>query len=192
MENQKRSLQDIIDHPEKATEEELNDIKKIIDHLHDFKKMTHSYVFDMNKLYCTDETYSERFYQEHLVKAAILEAFSFNEDYSLKELNKFIFEYLPKYFVSKLPINLLNAFYGKMLLDDLIRVIDNDDKYNPVFRITKKGRNFLSNQTFQSLAATSFFNYQTFNLTKKMVKISVLMLIVTSLSILVSIITILK
>ena len=65
----------------------------------------------------------------------------------------------------------------------LVEPIETDNKYAPNFKITDDGVKAYQAHTFQSLATSSFFNYQTY-------RMSILMMIVTIISVLVAILSI--
>jgi hypothetical protein len=62
----------------------------------------------------------------------------------------------------------------------------------PLFEITEIGISALQQQTFQSLAASSFYNYHTHLLNKRSLWMNLWMLIVTIASVVVTIITLMS
>jgi Mg2+ and Co2+ transporter CorA len=124
--------------------------------------------------------------------SAVLEAFSFNNEINFKDLNETILNYVPKKFIWEIRVTELNQIIGKMIRLGFIEPIKTNNEYNPKFKITIKGIETIQQQTYQSLASSSFFNYQTFQLSKRANKMNVLMLIVTIMSVIVTLMTIFK
>jgi len=190
------TLSDYINHPEKITNEEREEFIQMIKIVEEMRKASECYHFDINKNNNSHRVASN-FYQEHLVRAAILEAFIDSEEISYKELNKFIFNYVPNEFIWDVPVNVIQCIIAKMIRLGFVIPIDTGDKYMPKFRITEDGIKILQQHTFQNLASSSFFNYQTnlinersISLNKKSLYMNILMLIVTIASVIVTILTI--
>lgn len=84
-----------------------------------------------------------------------------------------------------LPVNI-----SKMIRLGLVEAIETDNKYAPNFKITDDGIKAYQEHTFQTLATSSFFNYQTYQLNKKADRMSKLMLAATIASVLVAILSV--
>ena len=133
------------------------------------------------------KTMSKRFCQDHLVMSAILEAFFIKNEISFKELNENIYSNIPKNISWNIAISQINLIIAKMIRLGLIIAIKTENEYNPNFRITEDGVKAYQNQTYQILASSSFFNYQTYLLNKKANWIAILMALVTVISVIVAI-----
>lgn len=131
----------------------------------------------------TANTLSERFYQEHFIMSAVLEAFFFKNEISFKELNETIVNYVPKEFIWDISVARINLVISKMIRLGLVKAIEIDNEYAPNFKITDDGIKAYQAHTFQSLATSSFFNYQTYQLNKKADRMSKLMLFATIISV---------
>ena len=81
---------------------------------------------------------------------------------------------------------------GKLVRLGLLEKNITENEYNPKFKITEAGIKAMQQQTFQTLAASSFYNYQTYKLNKRMLWMSLCMLLTAIVSIVVSVIAILK
>lgn len=184
-------LSDYIKHPEKISEEEWQDYHKMIEGIMEMKQSFANYNIDI-KTNNTSDNISKMFYQEHFIMAGILEAFYSGDEISFKQLNESLLNYFPKEFLWNTTVVYINSIIARMIQLGFINPIKTDDKYSPKFKITDLGINALQQQTFQNLASSSFFNYQTHILNKRSVRMNILMLIVTIVSVLVTIITILK
>jgi hypothetical protein len=147
----------------------------------------------------TKNKVASSFYIEHFLMAAILEAFLINERLDFRDLNKAIYEYVPKDFIWDTPAKISQIVILKMVRLGYIEATKNGNNILPIFNITKLGIETLQQQTFQSLSATSFFNYQThlFSeqsqlINKRSFKINVLAMSVAILSVILTIITTLR
>ena len=94
-----------------------------------------------------------------------------------------IVNYIPKEFTWNISVARINLIISKMIRLGLVEPIETDNKYAPNFKITDDGVKAYQAHTFQSLATSSFFNYQTY-------RMSILMMIVTIISVLVAILSI--
>ena len=171
MGTKKRTLMEIFNNPESMTEEEKEGMAKLFE---SFKELVKS----------------ERFYQEHFIMSAILEAFFFKNEISFKELNETIVNYVPKGFIWDISVARINLVISKMIRLGLVEAIETDNKYAPNFKITDDGIKAYQEHTFQTLATSSFFNYQTYQLNKKADRMSKLMLAATIASVLVAILSV--
>ncbi len=184
-----KTLSELAKNPESMTEEEKNNMSKVFKAFKELGKAFEPYNTEpiLNN---TANTLSERFYQEHFIMAAVLEAFCIKNEISFKELNKTIINYVPKEFIWDIPVARINFVISKMIRLGLIEFVETDNKYAPNFKITNDGVKAYQEHTFQTLATSSFFNYQTYQINKKADKISKLMLIVTIISVLVAILSV--
>lgn len=147
----------------------------------------------------TKNRVASSFYIEHFFMAAILEAFLINERLDFKDLNKAIYEYVPKDFIWDIPANISQIVILKMVRLGYIEASKNENGILPIFSITKLGIETLQQQTFQNLSATSFFNYQTHLLSeqsqllnRRSFKVNVLAMSVAILSVIMTILTMLR
>ena len=183
MGTKKRTLMEIFNNPESMTEEEKEGMAKLFESFKELVKSCEPYSNIEPVLKNTASTLSERFYQEHFIMSAILEAFFFKNEISFKELNETIVNYVPKGFIWDISVARINLVISKMIRLGLVEAIETDNKYAPNFKITDDGVKAYQAHTFQSLATSSFFNYQTY-------RMSILMMIVTIISVLVAILSI--
>jgi hypothetical protein len=124
--------------------------------------------------------------------AAVLDAFYNKDQMNYRELNESVINYVPKELIWQLPATFFQYIIIKMIRLGLIIPVESEDKFLPSFKISEDGTKALQQQTFQNLAASSFYNFQTFILNKRSMRINVLMLIVTIMSVIVTVLTILK
>lgn len=172
------------------TEEEKEGMAKLFESFKELVKSCEPYSNIEPVLKNTASTLSERFYQEHFIMSAILEAFFFKNEISFKELNETIVNYVPKEFIWDISVARINLVISKMIRLGLVEAIETDNKYAPNFKITDDGIKAYQEHTFQTLATSSFFNYQTYQLNKKADRMSKLMLAATIASVLVAILSV--
>lgn len=122
--------------------------------------------------------------------SAVLEAFLQKDEISFADLNKTIVNYVPKEFVWDISVARINLIISKMIRLGLVELLETENKYAPKFRITLDGVKAYQEHTFQSLATSSFFNYQTYLLSKKADKMSHRMFWVTIVSVVVAILSV--
>lgn len=121
--------------------------------------------------------------------SAVLEAFSLKNEVSFADLNKAIANYVPEEFIWDISVPRINLIISKMVRLGFVEPLETDNKYAPNFKITPEGIKAYQEHTFQTLAASSFFSYQTYLLNKKADKMSHKMLCVTRVSVLATIIS---
>lgn len=184
-------LSDYQKHPENLTEEEKQGFIKLIETTQELSKSFESYNFKIDNKN-TIESVSAKFYQEHFVMSAVLESFFYKNEIDYKELNKAIFNYVPEEFMWNITVPFIQTVIIKLIRLGLIVAVETDDKYMPIFKITEDGIKTYQQHTFQSLASSSFYNYQTQRLSKRANFMNVLMLIVTIMSVIVTIWAIIK
>jgi hypothetical protein len=182
-------LSDLSKHPEKLTDQDIKDFSKLVDTVSDFGQSLKGYNFNFNAN-ITPDRISYRFYHEHLVMSAILDAFYRKSEVTYRELNDTIFNSIPKEMVWNSTLVSFQNIILKMTALELIIRIETSDKYMPVFKITEDGFKALQQQTYNNLAATSFFNYRTHLLNKRSFWMSVIMIIVAILSVIVAILAV--
>ncbi len=145
------------------------DVQKFLQNIANAKKIGspwEAYNFTLTNENTIDKVASS-FYIEHFFMAAILEAFLIYENLDFKDLNKAVYSYVPKDFIWDIPANISQIVITKMVRLGYIEARKNEKTILPQFSITKLGIEILQQQTFQSLSATSFFNYQTHLLSKE-------------------------
>ena len=130
-------------------------------------------------------------YQEHFCIATILEAFIEKTQLDFKTLNEYVFNKVPSEFLD-MSVARFNLILAKMIRLGYLK--DNIDPKNIKFEITDLGIQMWQQQTFQSLAAASFFSYQSqllniesHNLNKTSVTLNKSVLILTAFSLIVAI-----
>jgi len=175
-------------HPEKVTKEDAQAFFQLLQVVKVIGKQTEGYNIKIDSNNTTDYI-STNLYQEHSAMSAILEAFIDKNEINYKDLNESVFNRIPKE-VSNIPIITYQTVILRMIRMGLITSCESEDEYLPIFKITDIGIDALTKQTFQSLAASSFYNYQTRELNKRYLRLNLYMLIVTIVSILVTLITI--
>jgi hypothetical protein len=138
----------------------------------------------------TTDDIAIQLYQEHFCIATILEAFIASEELEFKVLNEYVFTVVPAHFLD-MSVNRFNFVLSKMII--LGYLISDEQK----FAITKLGVEMWQQQTFQLLAASSFFSYQTqklniesHKLNKTSVTLNKLVVFLTGLSILIAVVSI--
>lgn len=172
------------------TEEEKEDMAKLFGLVNELRKMCEPYRDVEPLLKNTASTLSERFYQEHFIMAGVLEAFFFKNEISFNELNKTLVDYVPKEFVWDLSVARIELVILKMVRLGLVEAIETANKYAPDFKITEDGIKACQAHTFQTLATSSFFSYQTYRLNKKANRMSGLMLVATIVSVMVAMLSV--
>lgn len=180
--NKKRTLREISKNPENMTEEERKDMAGLFASLKELGKACEPYNIKTIRKN-TVNTLSKRFYQEHFIMSAVLESFFDKNEISFKELNEAIVNYIPKEFNWNISVARIDLIISKMIKLGFVEPIETDNEYAPNFKITDDGVKAYQEHTFQSLATSSFFNYQTY-------RMSILMMIVTIVSVLVAILSI--
>jgi len=175
-----------------TAEKNIEDYQKMQSALQDLKNVTSVYYvktepnITTNKLSCG-------FYVDNLIMAAVMESFYSGNERSFKDINMSIRQKIPKW-IWRLKLSLLDIHKSIYKLSRLgfIQLINVEDKYNPKYKMTVDGVKALQNQTFQNLAATSFFSYQTYIMNRKSFWLTIFMLIVTIMSVIVTIISLNK
>lgn len=182
-----RSIGEICKDPDSMTEEEKADMRKLFEAFLELGKAVEPYSDIKPILDNTETALSERFYQEHFIMSAVLEAFFLNDEISFADLNKTITNYVPKEFIWDISVPKINLIISKMIRLGFVEPLETDNKYAPNFRITPDGVKAYQEHTFQALATSSFFSYQTYLLNKKADKMSHKMLCVTRVSVIATI-----
>ncbi|MDL2244463.1 hypothetical protein LJC54_03050 [Parabacteroides sp. OttesenSCG-928-J18] len=190
MDKRGRSFGEIAnDNPENWTDEERESMEELAKYFITLGKVVQPYGIDKDYANNTPETLSKRFYSDYFIMSGILEGFNMQDEISFKELNQAIYNYVPKDFLWDTTAIYQNSIITKMIRFGFIEAIETDNKHMPHFRITEEGASIYKQQVFQSLATSSFFNYQTLLLNKRTVRLSILMLIVTACSIVVAVLS---
>lgn len=122
--------------------------------------------------------------------AGILEAFFERDEISFNDLNESLLNYSPSEFLWDIPVNFINLTIIKMIRLGFIVPIETENIYSPNFKITELGVSALQQQIFQNLASSTFYNYQTHLLNRKTIRIEILMLIITFLSVIATLLSI--
>lgn len=175
--------------PIKATEQDINNFNKCNEALVDLKNVLAPYHVDI-KTNITNGKAAARLYIDYFLMSAALDAFYNHNVLEFKEINEVIYNRIPKkdyLFKLKVVDNLIAV--GKLSRLGLLEKIKTIDKDNPKFKITEAGVKAMQQQTFQTLAASSFYNYQTYKLNKRTLWMSLCMLIVALLSMALSLVT---
>ena len=178
--------------PIKATEQDINNFNKCNEALVDLKNALDPYHFDI-KTNVTNSKAAARLYIDYFLMSLALDAFYNHNELEFKEINKVIYNRIPKKdYLFKLRVVDYPIAVGKLVRLGLLEKNITENEYNPKFKITEAGIKAMQQQTFQTLAASSFYNYQTYKLNKRMLWMSLCMLLTAIVSIVVSVIAILK
>jgi hypothetical protein len=183
-----RILADFMKHSEDTSKEEVIKFKKLIETVHEFGESIQGYNVELNSKNTTSHV-SKRFYVEQVTMAAVLDSFLSKNEIDFKELNTHVFNYVPKQFLSDLHVTFFQNTILKMIRLGLITAKETENKFMPVFEITESGIQALQQQTFQSLASSSFYSYQTNTVNQKLLLLTICVLIVTVASVIVTILT---
>ncbi len=146
----------------------LNRTKKKAEQFHAFMDQ-HSINID-NKV--TDEIYAKLYFVRYQYMAVILDALLYKRALSWKDLNKVIFNNLPKRIVDKVPVAMAMIILEKMFALDYIDIKESKKNYFE-FTITSLGLQIAKNMSIHNLAATTFFSYQAQRTNKLLLRISV-------------------
>jgi hypothetical protein len=171
------------------TEEDIEEYKKKVDLIEDLKKVSSVYHIEM-KENVTVKKLSLKFYINNLIMSAIMDAFYSQNEIDYKDINNIIYHRIPKW-IWRLKIT---NYDNQKAISILVRLgflipIESVKKHNLIFKITDNGIKALQEQTFQNLAVSSFFSYQTYIMNRRSFWMTILMLIVTIMSVIVTIST---
>jgi hypothetical protein len=106
----------------------------------------------------TTEDVAKQLYEEHFCIATILEAFIVSKEVEFKNLNRYVFSVVPAHIFNDMSVARFNLVLAKMVRLGYLETNHTSDKQ--VFIITDLGIDMWQQQTFQTMAASSFFNYQ--------------------------------
>jgi hypothetical protein len=140
----------------------------------------------------TPSRISKRLYQDHFIISTILDGFMSRNEITLNELYEHVVTYIPKDFIYNMPFIFIHHVIIKMCRLGLIEPVETEDKNNPKFKITPDGLSAYKQYTFQSLASSSFFNYQTHKVTRRMFVVTIMSVIVAVASVIVTICSFIK
>jgi len=178
--------------PIKVTEQDIDNFNECNKALVDLKNSLDPYHVDI-KTNITNGKAAARLYMDYFLMATALDAFYNGDELEYKKINKVIYNRIPKKdYLFKLRVVDNPIAVGKLVRLGLLEKIVTENEYNPKFKITEAGVKAMQQQTFQTLAASSFYNYQTYKLNKRTLWMSLCMLITAIVSIVVSVIAILK
>ena len=169
------------------SEEEIEENEKMVSQILDMKELSSVYHIDRQVSITTGKV-SSKFYIDNLILSTIMESFYNGNECSYKDFNNCIYERFPKW-TWRLKLSTIdnkNAV-SKLIRLGFIEYVGLEGKYNPKFKITDNGIKALREQTFQILAASSFFSHQTYLINKRSFWLTIIMLIVTILSVIVTI-----
>ena len=186
-------LIDYAEHPEKITEQEWEKFNSMLKTTKGFGQKLEAFHFRIDSDNTPDKLASN-FYQEHLIMAAILEAFFNSNIISYKELNQAMLNYVPK---DDIPYFVFTNTIKKMIQLGMIKPIETDNKHMPKFEITQDGILAMQQQTFQTLASSTFYNFQTqklneqsMQLNERSIRMNHRMLTITIMSVIATIISV--
>lgn len=134
----------------------------------------------------TADAAAQSFYYEHFLLSAIMEAFLENKELNLKELNQFTWNKVPVSFVWKIPVSNYHAAIIKAIKLGYIVVSENGHDKQHAFTLSDTGFKILQEQTFQNLAATSFFSFHANEFNKRAYKTNRLAILIAVISLLVT------
>ena len=168
------------------TKEDIEDYNKIIDLIKNLKDASSVYNIE-KKENVTANKLSSRFFIDNLIMSAVMEAFYSGNEIYLKDINNLIHDRIPQYtWLFKMTrLDNQRAVY-KLVRLGFLQQVETKDKLNLKFEITNDGIKALQDQTFQNLAASSFFSYQTYKMNIRSFWMTILMLIVTIMSVIVT------
>jgi hypothetical protein len=178
--------------PIKVTEQDINNFNECNKALVDLKNALAPYHVDI-KTNVTNSKAAARLYIDYFLMSAALDAFYIRNRLEFKKINEVIYNRIPrKDYLFKLKIVDNQKAVNKLSRLGLLERIETVDKNNLKYKITEAGVKAMQQQTFQTLAASAFYNYQTYKLNRKMLWMSLCMLLTAIVSIVVSVIAILK
>lgn len=132
---------------------------------------------------------SKDIYVKNFLMASILDAFMFRESLNLKELYNIVMSYkIPQDFIWSLPAKELDLIIVEMIKLGYIEPYRKEKTLVPIFQLTELGITTLQERTLQNLALTSFYSYQSYELNKRAINLSLIALAVSIVAIIVSII----
>lgn len=136
----------------------------------------------------SDKTIAEKIYEESFLMPSILDTFTFRESLNLKEILEIVLsEKVPRYFFDKVSIQKIYAVIIEMIKLGYIEPYRKEETVVPIFQLTKLGVKILQERTLQNLALTGFYNYQSYNLNKKAINLSLIALAVSIIAVIITI-----
>lgn len=194
MDKRKRSLGELSECKfEDLTEEEKNTLRELNEAMSKFAKSMKAYEgIDIKNNNNTSQNIFKRQSNEYYVMATVLESFFYCNkiEISFKELNDKIYKFAPKDMLWDTSVAFVNAIIGKMIFLSLVEPIKTDNEGIPKFKITEDGIRAFQDHRFQSLAATSFSNYQSYKTNNILLRISRLSLFIVVISTIIAFIAI--
>lgn len=166
------TLREFIDHPERASDEDLKAIDKAMKAL---KELGERSKYTLNGITLesgrSPDELAKSYYEETMLMAAILESFVYHPEQEYKDINKFVFNYSDKAFIWDVSVARYHLYLSKLTLLGLVEVVK-EDKCNPTFTITAEGMQAIRQQNYSNLAQTALFNLQTQRLNDKSLELS--------------------
>lgn len=137
MTNKDMTLKELSEHPELASEEDLNALTACFQVIKEmgkrFEPLLNGVTMDSGR---SKEEIAYSYYVETMLMAAILESFTIKSEQEFKEINKFVFNYTDKAFIWDVPITSYFRCVTKLCKVGLLE-LRREDKYNPTFTITE-------------------------------------------------------
>ena len=166
------TLKELSEHPERATEEDIEAFKNAMNKLKEFGEQSKYILNGVNmESGRNQEEIAKGYYEETMLLAAILESFAYAPEQEYKDINKFVFNYTDKAFKFEVSVARYNLSLAKLTILGLLE-LTREDKYNPTFAITGEGYVALRQQTYTNLAQSTLFNLQTQRLNDETLKLS--------------------
>lgn len=166
------TLKELSEHPERATEEDIEAFKNAMNKLKEFGEQSKYILNGVNmESGRNQEEIAKDYYEETMLLAAILESFAYAPEQEYKDINKFVFNYTDKAFKFEVSVARYNLSLAKLTILGLLE-LTREDKYNPTFAITGEGYVALRQQTYTNLAQSTLFNLQTQRLNDETLKLS--------------------
>lgn len=169
------------------SEMDFEDSEKIVSLIQEMKEMSSVYHID-RQINVTTGKLASKFYIDNLIMSAIMESFYNGNERSYKDINNCIYKKIPKW-TWRLKLTTFDIQNSVIKLGRLgfIKYVESESKYNSKYEITDKGIKALQEQTFQILAASSFFSHQTYLINRRSFWVTIMVLIITILSMVVTV-----
>lgn len=172
-----------------STEEDIEEYKKFVELIENLKKASSIYHIEINENVTVNKL-SLKFYIDNLIMSAVMEAFYSGNNIDFNYIINAIYPRIPKWIWRlKITVNDCQMAISKLVRLGLLEPIESENNHNPIFKITDDGIKALQEQTFQNLAVSSFFSYQTYIMNRRSFWMTILMLIVAIMSVFVTIFT---
>lgn len=146
-------------------------------------------VYDLGKIKRkSNKQISKKIYEQNFLMSAILDSFIHYQSRNLKELLHMVLnEKVPLYFFYNVSIHDIYRVIIEMIKLGYIDLYRKEQTLVPIFQLTDLGVKMLQERTLQNVALASFYSYQSYELNKKTVYLSLVAVFLAILSIIISI-----